>query len=311
MKSNSRIYVAGHRGLVGSAIIRSLKQRGFENLITRTHAELELMDAVAVKDFFEQAKPEYVFLAAAKVGGIHANSTYPADFMRENLIVQTNVIHESWRQGVVKLLFLGSSCIYPKLCPQPIKEEYLLSGELEKTNDAYALAKIAGIKTCQSYNQQHGTHFISAMPTNLYGVNDNFHPENSHVLPALIRRFHEAKLANVESISIWGTGTSRREFLHSSDLADAVLFLMENYDDSEIVNVGCGKDQTIKELAEKIQEVVGYTGHLKFDSTRPDGTPQKILDISKINSLGWKPTISLREGLKQVYQWYTEQYHSS
>ena len=311
MKSNSRIYVAGHRGLVGSAIIRSLKQRGFENLITRTHAELELMDAVAVKDFFEQAKPEYVFLAAAKVGGIHANSTYPADFMRENLIVQTNVIHESWRQGVVKLLFLGSSCIYPKLCPQPIKEEYLLSGELEKTNDAYALAKIAGIKTCQSYNQQHGTHFISAMPTNLYGVNDNFHPENSHVLPALIRRFHEAKLANVESISIWGTGTPRREFLYSGDLADAVLFLMENYDDSEIVNVGCGKDQTIKELAETIQEVVGYTGHLKFDSTRPDGTPQKILDISKINSLGWKPTISLREGLKQVYQWYTEQYHSS
>ena len=311
MKSNSRIYVAGHRGLVGSAIIRSLKQRGFENLITRTHAELELMDAVAVKDFFEQAKPEYVFLAAAKVGGIHANSTYPADFMRENLIVQTNVIHESWRQGVVKLLFLGSSCIYPKLCPQPIKEEYLLSGELEKTNDAYALAKIAGIKTCQSYNQQHGTHFISAMPTNLYGVNDNFHPENSHVLPALIRRFHEAKLANVESISIWGTGTPRREFLHSSDLADAVLFLMENYDDSDIINVGCGKDQTIKELAEMIQEVVGYTGHLKFDSTRPDGTPQKILDISKINSLGWKPTISLREGLKQVYQWYTEQYHSS
>ena len=311
MKSNSRIYVAGHRGLVGSAIIRSLKQRGFENLITRTHAELELMDAVAVKDFFEQAKPEYVFLAAAKVGGIHANSTYPADFMRENLIVQTNVIHESWRQGVVKLLFLGSSCIYPKLCPQPIKEEYLLSGELEKTNDAYALAKIAGIKTCQSYNQQHGTHFISAMPTNLYGVNDNFHPENSHVLPALIRRFHEAKLANLESISIWGTGTSRREFLHSSDLADAVLFLMENYDDSEIVNVGCGKDLTIKELAEMIQEVVGYMGNFKFDSTRPDGTPQKILDISKINSLGWKPTISLREGLKQVYQWYTEQYHSS
>ena len=310
MKSNSRIYVAGHRGLAGSAIIRSLKQRGFENLITRTHAELELMDAVAVKDFFEQAKPEYVFLAAAKVGGIHANSTYPADFMRENLIVQTNVIHESWRLGVEKLLFLGSSCIYPKLCPQPIKEEYLLSGELEKTNDAYALAKIAGIKTCQSYNQQHGTHFISAMPTNLYGVNDNFHPENSHVLPALIRRFHEAKLANVESISIWGTGTSRREFLHSDDLADAVLFLMENYDDSEIVNVGCGKDQTIKELAETIQKVVGYTGHFKFDSTRPDGTPQKILDISKINSLGWKPTISLREGLKQVYQWYTEQYHS-
>lgn len=311
MKINSRIYVAGHRGLVGSAIYRLLKKRGFENLITRTHSELELMDAVAVQNFFEGIKPEFVFLAAAKVGGIHANSTYPADFIRENLVVQTNVIHESWRNGVEKLIFLGSSCIYPKLCPQPISEESLLTGELEPTNDAYALAKIAGIKTCQSYNQQYGTNFISAMPTNLYGINDNFHPENSHVLPALIRRFHEAKLADSESISIWGTGNPRREFLHSDDLANAVLFLMENYDDSEIVNVGCGKDQTIKELAEMIQEVVGYTGHLRFDSTRPDGTPQKILDISKINSLGWKPTISLREGLKKVYHWYTEQYHSS
>ena len=311
MKINSRIYVAGHRGLVGSAIYRLLKKRGFENLITRTHSELELMDAVAVQNFFEETKPEFVFLAAAKVGGIHANSTYPADFMRENLVVQTNVIHESWRNGVEKLMFLGSSCIYPKLCPQPISEESLLTGELEPTNEAYALAKIAGIKTCQSYNQQYGTNFISAMPTNLYGINDNFHPENSHVLPALIRRFHEAKLADSESISIWGTGNPRREFLHSDDLADAVLFLMENYNDSEIVNVGCGEDQTIRVLAETISEVVGYSGSLAFDSSRPDGTPQKILDISKIRVLGWTPEIPLIKGLEQVYQWYTEQESSA
>ena len=307
MKINSRIYVAGHRGLVGSAIYRLLKKRGFENLITRTHSELELMDAVAVQEFFEETKPEFVFLAAAKVGGIHANSTYPADFIRENLFVQTNVIHESWRNGVEKLIFLGSSCIYPKLCPQPISEESLLSGLLEPTNEAYALAKIAGIKTCQSYNQQYGTNYISAMPTNLYGINDNFHPENSHVLPALIRRFHEAKLADSESVSIWGTGNPRREFLHSDDLADAVLFLMENYNDSEIVNVGCGEDQTIRVLAETISEVVGYSGSLVFDSSRPDGTPQKMLDISKIRVLGWRPEITLKNGLKQVYQWYTEQ----
>ncbi len=307
MKINSRIYVAGHRGLVGSAIYRLLKKRGFENLIIRTHSELELMDAVAVQNFFEETKPEFVFLAAAKVGGIHANSTYPADFMRENLLVQTNVIHESWRNDVEKLMFLGSSCIYPKLCPQPISEESLLTGELEPTNEAYALAKIAGIKTCQSYNQQYGTNFISAMPTNLYGINDNFHPENSHVLPALIRRFHEAKLADSESVSIWGTGNPRREFLHSDDLADAVLFLMENYNDSEIVNVGCGEDQTIKVLAETIREVVGYSGSLDFDSSRPDGTPQKMLDISKIRVLGWTPEITLKNGLEQFYQWYTEQ----
>ena len=311
MKINSRIYVAGHLGLVGSAIYRLLKKRGFENLITRTHSELELMDAVAVQNFFEETKPEFVFLAAAKVGGIHANSTYPADFMRENLVVQTNVIHESWRNGVEKLMFLGSSCIYPKLCPQPISEESLLTGELEPTNEAYALAKIAGIKTCQSYNLQYGTNFISAMPTNLYGINDNFHPENSHVLPALIRRFHEAKLADSESISIWGTGNPRREFLHSDDLADAVLFLMENYNDSEIVNVGCGEDQTIRALAETICEVVGYSGSLAFDSTRPDGTPQKVLDISKIRALGWTPEIPLKKGLEQVYQWYLSQDISS
>jgi GDP-L-fucose synthase len=307
MKINSRIYVAGHRGLVGSAIYRLLKKRGFDNLITRTHSELELMDAVAVQNLFEETKPEFVFLAAAKVGGIHANSTYPADFMRENLLVQTNVIHESWRNDVEKLMFLGSSCIYPKLCPQPISEKSLLTGELEPTNEAYALAKIAGIKTCQSYNQQYGTNFISAMPTNLYGINDNFHPENSHVLPALIRRFHEAKLADSESVSIWGTGNPRREFLHSDDLADAVLFLMENYNDSEIVNVGCGEDQTIRVLAETISEVVGYSGSLVFDSSRPDGTPQKMLDISKIRVLGWRPEITLKNGLKQFYQWYTEQ----
>ena len=307
MKINSRIYVAGHRGLVGSAIIRALEQKGFENLITCTHAELELMDAVAVQKFFAETKPEYVFLAAAKVGGIHANSTYPADFMRENLLVQTNIIHEAWSHGVEKLMFLGSSCIYPKLCPQPIKEEYLLTGELESTNDAYALAKIAGIKTCQSYNQQYGTNYISVMPTNLYGINDNFHPENSHVLPALIRKFHEAKLSNAKSVSIWGNGTARREFLHTDDLAEALLFLMESYDDSAIVNVGCGEDQTIRELAETIQKVVGFSGRLDFDSSYPNGTPQKILDISKINSLGWKPRIPLKEGLHQVYQWYAAQ----
>ena len=307
MKINSRIYVAGHRGLVGSAIIRALEQKGFENLITRTHAELELLDAVAVQKFFAETKPEYVFLAAAKVGGIHANSTYPADFMRENLLVQTNVIHEAWSHGVEKLMFLGSSCIYPKLCPQPIKEEYLLTGELESTNDAYALAKIAGIKTCQSYNKQYGTNFISVMPTNLYGINDNFHPENSHVLPALIRKFHEAKISNAESVSIWGNGTARREFLHTDDLAEALLFLMENYADSAIVNVGCGEDQTIRKLAETIQKVVGFSGRLDFDSSYPNGTPQKILDISKINSLGWKPRIPLKEGLHQVYQWYAAQ----
>ena len=307
MKINSRIYVAGHRGLVGSAIIRTLEQKGFENLITRTHAELELLDAVAVQKFFAETKPEYVLMAAAKVGGIHANSTYPADFMRENLLVQTNVIHEAWSHGVEKLMFLGSSCIYPKLCPQPIKEEYLLTGELESTNDAYALAKIAGIKTCQSYNKQYGTNFISVMPTNLYGINDNFHPENSHVLPALIRKFHEAKISNAESVSIWGNGTARREFLHTDDLAEALLFLMENYADSAIVNVGCGEDQTIRKLAETIQKVVGFSGGLEFDSSYPNGTPQKILDISKINSLGWKPRIPLKEGLHQVYQWYAAQ----
>ena len=306
MKINSRIYVAGHLGLVGSAILRALQQKGFENLITRTHSELELKDSTAVREFFADTKPEYVFLAAAKVGGIHANNTYPAEFIHENLLLQANVIHESWRHEVVKLIFLGSSCIYPKQCPQPIKEEYFLTGKLESTNDAYAIAKIAGIKTCQSYNKQYGTNYLSVMPTNLYGINDNFHPENSHVVPSLIRKFHKAKMLNSESVNIWGDGTPRREFLHTDDLAAAVLFLMENYNDSEIVNVGCGQDQTIMELAETIQEVVGFKGYLNFDSSYPNGTPQKILDISKIKLLGWEPNIPLKEGLKQVYQWYGE-----
>ena len=306
MKINSRIYVAGHLGLVGSAIIRALQQKGFENLITRTHSELELKDSSAVREFFVDTKPEYVFLAAAKVGGIHANNTYPAEFIHENLLLQANVIHESWRHEVVKLIFLGSSCIYPKQCPQPIKEEYLLTGKLESTNDAYAIAKIAGIKTCQSYNKQYGTNYLSVMPTNLYGINDNFHPENSHVVPSLIRKFHKAKIMNSESVNIWGDGTPRREFLHTDDLAAAVLFLMENYNDSEIVNVGCGQDQTIMELAETIQEVVGFKGYINFDSSYPNGTPQKILDISKIKLLGWEPNIPLKVGLKQVYQWYGE-----
>ena len=311
MKINSRIYVAGHLGLVGSAILRALQQKGFENLITRTHSELELKDSTAVREFFADTKPEYVFLAAAKVGGIHANNTYPAEFIHENLLLQANVIHESWRHEVVKLIFLGSSCIYPKQCPQPIKEEYLLTGKLESTNDAYAIAKIAGIKTCQSYNKQYGTNYLSVMPTNLYGINDNFHPENSHVVPSLIRKFHKAKMLNADSVNIWGDGTPRREFLHTDDLAAAVLFLMENYNDSEIVNVGCGQDQTIMELAETIQEVVGFKGYLNFDSSYPNGTPQKILDISKIKLLGWEPNIPLKEGLKQVYQWYGEHNRSA
>ena len=308
MKINSRIYVAGHLGLAGSAIYRALKKSGYQNLITRSHSELELLEATEVRKFFSETNPEYVFLAAAKVGGIIANSNYKADFIRENLIIQTNVIHESWRKDVKKLVFLGTSCIYPKLCPQPIKEQYLLTGELESTNDAYAIAKIAGIKTCQSYNHQFGTNFISAMPTNLYGPNDNFNPETAHVPPALIRKFYEANLANEETVNIWGSGNPRREFLHSDDLADAVLFLMENYDDSEIVNVGCGEDQTIRELAETIKEISGFSGRMVFDSSRPDGTPQKLLDTSKINALGWKPKIPLKIGLEQVYQWYSSQY---
>jgi len=306
MNKDSKIYVAGHRGLVGSAIVRALQGRGFNNLVLKTHQELDFLDQSAVKKFFEQEKPEYVFLAAAKVGGIMANKTFPADFIYNNLSIGTNVIHNAYVHGVKKLLFLGSSCIYPKLCPQPIKEEYLLTSELEPTNKAYALAKIAGIVMCQSYNEQYGTNFISLMPTNLYGPNDNFDLENSHVLPALIRKFHEAKIAEKPSITLWGTGSARREFLHVNDLADASVFLMNNYNDSSIINIGTGEDITIKELAEKVRAVVGYEGEIVWDTTKPDGTPRKLLDVSKLHALGWKHTMALDHGIAATYTWYKE-----
>jgi len=304
MEKNSKIYVAGHRGLVGSAIVRALQGRGFNNLVLKTHQELDLLDQSAVKKFFEQEKPEYVFLAAAKVGGIMANKTFPADFIYNNLSIETNVIHNAYAHGVKKLLFLGSSCIYPKLCPQPIKEEYLLTSELEPTNKAYALAKIAGIVMCQSYNEQYGTNFISLMPTNLYGPNDNFDLENSHVLPALVRKFHEAKVKNEPQVVMWGTGGAQREFLYVDDLAKASLFLIENYHDSAIINVGTEEDVTIKELAEKVRAVVGYEGEIVWDTTKPDGTPRKLLDVSKLHSLGWKHSINLEAGLEETYAWF-------
>ncbi len=305
MKKEAKIYVAGHRGLVGSALIRTLRRSGYTNLVTRTHAELNLLDQIAVANFFATEKPEYVFLAAAKVGGIMANKKYPADFVYQNLMMQSNVIESAHQNKVEKLLFLGSSCIYPKLAPQPIKEEYLLSGPLEPTNDAYAIAKIAGIMMCQSYHRQYGSNFISVMPTNLYGVNDNFDLENSHVLPALIRRFHEAKITQTPSVTLWGTGTPKREFLYVDDLAEACLHLMQTYNEPEIVNIGTGEDVTIKELAEIIADIVGYQGTLNWDTTKPDGTPRKLLDVSKLHSLGFKHKISLAEGVKQTYEWYT------
>jgi GDP-L-fucose synthase len=306
MNKDAKIYVAGHRGLVGSAILRKLQADGYTNLVYRTSQELDLRDRNQVDRFFKEEKPEYVFLAAAKVGGIVANNEYPADFIRDNLMIQTNVIDAAYRNGVKKLLFLGSTCIYPKFAPQPLKEEYLLTGELEPTNEPYAIAKIAGIKMCQSYNRQYGTKYISVMPTNLYGPNDNFDLHTSHVLPALIRKFHEAKENNASYVEVWGTGTPRREFLHSDDLADACVFLMKNYEGNEIINIGVGEDISIKELAEKIKEVVGYQGEIKFDTTKPDGTPRKLVDVSKINALGWKASISLDEGLQRVYQWFLE-----
>lgn len=305
MKKEAKIYVAGHRGLVGSAIIRTLMKNGYTNLITRTHAELDLLDQLAVAEFFAAEKPEYVFLAAAKVGGIMANKNYPADFIYQNLIVQSNVIESAHQNKAEKLLFLGSSCIYPKLAPQPIKEEYLLTGPLEPTNDAYAIAKIAGIMMCQSYHRQYGSNFISVMPTNLYGENDNFNLETSHVLPALIRRFHEAKIAGAPSVTLWGTGTPKREFLYVDDLAEACLHLMQTYNEPEIVNIGTGEDVTIKELAETIAEIVGYQGILDWDTTKPDGTPRKLLDVSKLHSLGFKHKTPLEEGIKKTYLWYT------
>ena len=306
MEPDSRIYVAGHRGLVGSAIARGLRAAGFTNLILRTSAELDLTDQGTTRAFFESEKPEYVFLAAAKVGGIHANSVFPADFIRNNLLIQGNIIDAAYKNGCKKLLFLGSSCIYPKLCPQPIKEEYLLTGPLEPTNEWYAIAKIAGIKTCQAYRLQYGFDAISAMPTNLYGIGDNFHPENSHVLPALIRRFHEARQANARSVAIWGTGSPRREFLYVDDLAEALLFLMQHYCEAEHINVGCGADLTILEVARLVADVVGYKGAIETDPSQPDGTPQKLLDVGKLSSLGWKAKTDLRAGVEKTYRWFVE-----
>ncbi|KZD58123.1 MULTISPECIES: GDP-L-fucose synthase [Bacillus] len=306
MKKDSKIYVAGHRGLVGSAILRKLEEQGYTNLVYKTSKELDLRDPRQVEEFFQKEKIDYVFLAAAKVGGIVANNQYPADFIRDNLMIQTNVIDLAYRSGVEKLLFLGSTCIYPKLAPQPLKEEYLLTGELEPTNEPYALAKIAGIKMCESYNRQYGTKYISAMPTNLYGENDNFDLHTSHVLPALIRKFHEAKESNAEFVEVWGTGTPLREFLYSDDLADACVYLMNKYEGNEIVNIGVGEDLSIKELAEKVKETVGFTGELRFDVSKPDGTPRKLVDVSKLNSLGWKATTSLDEGLKKAYNWFLQ-----
>ena len=307
MEQTAKIYIAGHRGLVGSAILRTLTKQGFTNLLIRTSKELDLTDQNAVTEFFAAEKPEYVFLAAAKVGGIMANKNYPAEFIYQNLQIQNNVIASAHKNDVKKLLFLGSSCIYPKLCPQPIKEEYLLTSALESSNDAYAIAKIAGIKMCQSYNTQYGSNFISVMPTNLYGENDNFDLETSHVLPALIRRFDEAKKNNLPSVTLWGSGTPMREFLYVDDLAEACVHLMETYNDPSIVNIGTGEDVTIKELAETIASLVGYEGELEWDTTKPDGTPRKLLDVSKLHSLGFKHNTSLEDGIKKTYAWYLSQ----
>lgn len=300
----AKIYVAGHRGLVGSAIVRALGRHGFTNLVTRSRSELDLRDREAVLGFFEAERPEYVYLAAAKVGGILANATYPVEFLQDNLYIELNVISAAHAFGVKKLLFLGSSCIYPKLAPQPIREEYLLTGPLEPTNEPYAIAKIAGIELVQAYRRQYGAPFISAMPTNLYGPGDNFDLETSHVLPALIRKMHEAKVRGDSAVTLWGTGTPRREFLHVDDLAEACLFLMEHYDQAVPINVGTGEDLTIRELAEMIREVVGFRGEIRFDPSRPDGTPRKLLDVSRLKALGWKPTISLRDGIEMTYRWY-------
>ncbi len=312
MNKDAKIYIAGHRGLVGSALVSRLKARGYHNLVTRTHAELELRDQAAVQAFFAQEKPEYVILAAAKVGGIHANNTYPAEFIHDNLVIQSNVIHSAWQNKVERLLFLGSSCIYPKLAPQPMKEECLLTGPLEPTNRPYALAKIAGIEMCWSYNRQYGTRYMAAMPTNLYGPNDNYDLNNSHVLPALIRKMHEAKQRGDKDVVVWGTGTPKREFLYSEDMADACIYLLEqpegklaslfNNEQPPLVNIGCGEDLTIRELAELVAEVVGFKGSLTFDTSKPDGTMRKVMDVSRINALGWKRTMLLKDGITLSYQ---------
>jgi GDP-L-fucose synthase len=302
MEKNAKIYVAGHRGMVGSAIFRKLQKEGYTNLVTRTSSELDLRNQQAVADFFAAEKPDYVFLAAAKVGGIVANNTYRADFLYENLAIQNNVIHQAFVTNVKKLMFLGSSCIYPKMAPQPLQEDSLLTGLLEETNEPYAIAKIAGIKMCDAYRSQYGCDFISVMPTNLYGYNDNYHPQNSHVLPALIRKFHEAKTNGDAEVTIWGSGTPMREFLFADDLADACYFLMENYSEAQFLNVGTGVDLTIRDLALLIQKVVGFEGQLTFDSSKPDGTPRKLMDVSKLHQLGWKHKIELEDGLKLAYQ---------
>jgi GDP-L-fucose synthase len=302
MNLDDKIYIAGHKGLVGSAIVRTLEKKGFNNLVYKTSKELDLRNQAAVEDFFTAEKPKFVFLAAGKVGGIVANNTYRADFLYDNLMIVSNIVHAAYANNVTKLLFLGSSCIYPKMAPQPIKEEYLLSGALENTNEPYAIAKIAGIKLCETYREQYGANYISAMPTNMYGINDNYHPQNSHVLPALIRRFHEAKMSDLEEVTIWGSGNPKREFLYADDLADACLFLMDNYNEKDIVNIGCGEDISIKELAELVKEATGFKGKLVFDTSKPDGTPRKLLDVSKAHALGWHHTTALKDGLKTAYQ---------
>lgn len=302
MEKNAKIYVAGHRGMVGSAIVRKLKELNYTNILTATHQELDLLNQQATFNFFKQHRPDYVFVAAAKVGGILANNTYKAQFLYENIMIAANTIHAAYLSKVKKLMFLGSSCIYPKFAPQPMKEEYLLTGELEPTNEGYAIAKIAGLKLCDTYRYQYGCNYISVMPTNLYGVNDNYHPKNSHVIPALIRRFHEAKIQNIPEVVVWGTGSPKREFLFADDLADACIFLMHHYNDFGWINVGSGEEVTIAELAEIIKDAVGYNGKIVYDTTKPDGTPRKLLDVSKLHSLGWKHKISLKEGIRIAYQ---------
>lgn len=308
MEKAAKIYIAGHRGMVGSAIFRKLQKEGYSNLLTRTSSELDLRDQRAVTDFFLKEKPDYVFLAAAKVGGIIANNTFRADFLFENLSIQNNVIHQSYLNGVKKLMFLGSSCIYPKHAPQPLREEYLLTGLLETTNEPYAIAKIAGIKMCEAYRSQYGCNFISVMPTNLYGFNDNYHPQNSHVLPALIRKFHEAKLNSADHVTILGTGSPRREFLFSDDLANACYYLMQNYDEPGMINVGTGEDITIKDLALLIQKIIGFEGSLVFDPSKPDGTPRKLLDVSKLHGKGWRHEVDLEKGIRIVYDDFIKNY---
>jgi GDP-L-fucose synthase len=306
MNKNEPIYVAGHRGLVGNAIVRRLRGDGYTNLLTRTSAELDLRNQAAVEQFFGSERPSHVFLAAAKVGGIHANSTYPADFMRDNLQIQSNVIDAAYRNGAKKLLFLGSSCIYPKFAPQPMPESSLLTGPLEPTNQWYAIAKIAGLKMCEAYRQQYGFNAISAMPTNLYGPGDNFDLQNSHVLPALIRKFHDAKQRGDDKVIVWGTGTPRREFLHVDDLADACLFLMNGYESAELINVGVGEDISIRDLANLVQGIVGFNGRIEFDTAKPDGTPRKLLDVSRLRALGWAPRVPLADGIAAAYQWFLQ-----